>query len=125
MKPVNYDHIENIFNACNTPIFGVITQPELAEAIESGQDLEDFISEAYLKGNYDQIDILYYDNAIKYLAKNDPSFKESLELADDMGYRAKDLDSELLASMLATSKESGLIRDAAQRLVKYIESLED
>lgn len=50
------------------------------------------------------VDIVYYSEAIKFLAENDPSLTESLELASDMGYETKNLNSELLASLLATEK---------------------
>jgi hypothetical protein len=45
-------------------------------------------------------EVIYYANAIKYLAENDPSLNESLELASQMGYETKDLNSELLATIL-------------------------
>ena len=48
---------------------------------------------------YEQ-EIIYYYNAIKYLAEKDPSLVESLELACDMGYNINDLNSELLATLL-------------------------
>lgn len=48
------------------------------------------------------IEIIYYSEAIDFLAKNDPSLKESLELADDLGYDVNNLDSEILASLLAS-----------------------
>lgn len=48
------------------------------------------------------IDIIYYSTALEYLRKNDPSLRQSLELAGDMGYQPKELGSEILASILAT-----------------------
>ena len=67
---------------------------------------------------YEQ-EIIYYYNAIKYLAEHDPSLVESLELACDMGYltpttyttdsgnpknvlgyNINNLNSELLATLL-------------------------
>jgi hypothetical protein len=49
-----------------------------------------------------QVEIIYYSNAIDYLQKNDPSLRESLELASGMGYELKNLSSETLASLLAS-----------------------
>ena len=48
---------------------------------------------------YEQ-EIIYYYNAVKYLAENDASFVKSLDLACDMGYNINDLNSELLATLL-------------------------
>ena len=54
-------------------------------------------------GNLD-IEIIYYSNAIEYLKENDPSLKESLEIAHELGYMVDNLNSEILASLLATRK---------------------
>ena len=50
---------------------------------------------------FDQ-EVIYYASAIKYLAENDPSLRESLEIASDFGFDPKDLNSEILASLLKT-----------------------
>ena len=55
------------------------------------QDLDDRICEQ---------EIIYYDRAIKYLSENDPSLQTSLSLANDLWYRADQLNSELLATLL-------------------------
>ena len=55
-----------------------------------------------IENNFFIINIIYYDKAIKYLNENDKSLCKSLELADDFGYELKDLNSELLASLLAS-----------------------
>lgn len=49
-----------------------------------------------------QIDIIYYNKAIAYLQENDPSLKESLIIANEMGFDVKNLNSEILASLLAS-----------------------
>lgn len=45
-------------------------------------------------------EIIYYDNALEYLSDNDPSLKESLQLADDLWFDCKSLNSEILATIL-------------------------
>ena len=50
------------------------------------------------------IEIIYYHKAMKYLMENDPSLTESLELAEDYGFTAENLNSERLASLHASSK---------------------
>jgi len=46
--------------------------------------------------------ITHYYNAIEYLAKNDPSLRYSLELAQELGFELKNLNSKTLASLLAS-----------------------
>ena len=48
------------------------------------------------------VDIIYYAKAIEYLAENDPSLMEAIEIASDMGYETQNINSELLASLLAS-----------------------
>ena len=48
------------------------------------------------------IEIIYYATAMDYLKENDTSLSESMELAHDMGYEPKNINSELLASLLAS-----------------------
>ena len=48
------------------------------------------------------IEIIYYSNAIKFLTENDPSLTESLEIASELGFEVQNLNSEILASLLAS-----------------------
>jgi hypothetical protein len=48
------------------------------------------------------IDIIYYSNAIDYLQKNDASLRESIDIAIELGYELKNINSELLASLLCS-----------------------
>jgi len=50
------------------------------------------------------IDIIYYHKAIEYLRDNDSSLTESLEIATELGYTTENLNSEILASLLASNK---------------------
>lgn len=52
-------------------------------------------------GGFD-IEIVYYTNAIDFLAKNDPSLNESLDIAFEYGFEVRHLNSEILASLLAS-----------------------
>jgi hypothetical protein len=68
-------------------------------------DLEnpfDSISEAIEENNGFEIEIIYYSNAMEYLTRNDTSLNESIEIAIDYGYELKNINSELLASLLAS-----------------------
>ena len=48
------------------------------------------------------IEIIYYSNAIAYLKENDPSLRESLEIAIEYGMELSNINSEILASLLAS-----------------------
>ena len=45
-------------------------------------------------------EIIYYYEAMKYLAREDASLSESLELAIEYGYTVENLNSEILATLL-------------------------
>lgn len=68
--------------------------------IEDFDDLMDILKN---DGAFD-VEIIYYHKAIKYLQENDPSLTESLNIANDYGYKTCDLNSELLASLLASQQ---------------------
>ena len=66
------------------------------EEIEDFSDIQTVLEES---GAFN-IDVIYYSVAIDYLKENDPSLKESLALASEMGFEIKNLNSETLASLL-------------------------
>ena len=59
----------------------------------------DYVIE-YIEDRINEIEVIYYDRAIKILSENDPSLRTSMGYADDLGYRCKDINSELLATIL-------------------------
>ena len=67
----------------------------------------DSIREMIEDNNGFDVEIIYYSKAMDYLRENDPSLQVSLEIASDYGYEVKNINSEILASLLA----SKLIRD--------------
>jgi nitric oxide synthase oxygenase domain/subunit len=50
-------------------------------------------------------EVIYYHNAIDYLKENDPSLRESLDLVDELGYDIRNINSEVLASLLKSQNE--------------------
>lgn len=54
----------------------------------------------YLQERITEEEIIYYSNAIKYLQENDASLRQSLDIASELCYTAKSLNSELLATLL-------------------------
>ena len=71
------------------------------------------------------IDIIYYANAIKYLQENDPSLKESFEIAEEYGYELKHLNSEVLASLLASRNAREDFADLREKIEDFFAELED
>ena len=67
------------------------------------QSFDDVLQQIEDANGFD-VEIIYYTNAMEYLMARDPSLRESLEIAYEYGYTADNIDSELLASLLA-SKE--------------------
>lgn len=82
---------------------------------ETAEDIRDILEDA---GEFNQ-EIIYYSNAIKYLQENDPSLRDSLEIAEEFGYEVKNLSSEILASLLA----SKLTREAFEEIFSDLEDL--
>lgn len=82
----------------------------------SNEDLSGFIQENQEIENLDDLkselrqyfqdftneEVIYYHSAIEYLKENDPSLKNSLAIAAEMGYSVENLNSEVLASLLKT-----------------------
>jgi hypothetical protein len=67
------------------------------------------------------IEIIYYSVAMDYLIKHDTSLTDSIELALDYGFKLEDLNSEILASLLATQ----ITRDAFWGLEEDINNFFD
>ena len=77
-------------------------------------DISYFLNNDYEINNFDElheslqneyaldVEIIYYHKAIKYLSDNDSSLCDSLALAYELGCNMEKLNSEFLASILAT-----------------------
>lgn len=71
---------------------------EIAEMIKDGTRIEDI--QEYIEERINEIEVIYYDTALKILADEDPSLKTSLGLASDLGYSLDRLNSEILATLV-------------------------
>lgn len=71
---------------------------------------------------FDQ-EVIYYSKAIKYLSENDPSLRDSLELAHDMGYTADKINSELLASILKSENVRNDFSDLKDEIEEFFAEL--
>ena len=79
---------------------------DLQERIDKANDYTDLAEslkeDLWESENLFNIEIIYYATAMEYLMKNDCSLQESMSLAHDMGFELKNINSELLASILAS-----------------------
>ena len=68
-------------------------------------------------------DVIYYSNAIRYLQENDPSLNDSLEIASELGYEVKNLNSEILASLLKSKNVRDEFLDFRDEINEFFKSL--
>ena len=71
------------------------------------------------------IEVIYYSRAMEYLTQNDNSLRESLEIASDIGYETKNLNSELLASLLASQNAREEFTELENEIDEFFEELEE
>ncbi len=78
---------------------------QIAEDLNNGDDIDfETITELYQESDSEQIEFIYYFDAINYLKENDQSLSESLEIANEYGFTCDNLNSCVLASLLATQE---------------------
>jgi len=70
-----------------------------------------------------QVEIIYYTTAMKYLTENDNSLRESLEIAANMGFELKNLNSEILASLLASEHVRQDFYEYENEITSFLEEL--
>jgi hypothetical protein len=105
--------IENFLSELNTEI-DVLNYVDIDNI--DPDDPFDSICEMIEDNNGFDVEIIYYSNAIDFLAKNDPSLTESLEVAAELCFEVQNLNSEILASLLA----SKLVREEFYKLKSKI-----
>ena len=89
-------------------------------------DLEDVFYSIYNaidENNGFDIEIIYYSNAIEYLKRNDNSLMESIEIALEYGYELKNINSELLASLLASQNSRELFNNYQNKINNFFNNL--
>lgn len=93
-------------------------------ADENHQSFED-LREAIEDGSGFDVEIIYYSRAIEYLMENDNSLRESLAIADEMGYEVKNLSSETLASLLASQNSREDFNELESDIEAFFEELNE
>jgi hypothetical protein len=90
---------------------------ELEDLDVSGETAEEVIE--YLEERINEEEVIYYSNAMKYLSENDASLNESLAIANELGYEVKNINSELLATLLQQQN----MRNALSKIQSEIEDI--
>lgn len=114
-----------------TAIFEFLNQLDIDITITDFVNIEDIDIENAYESIYDTLDekdefnveIIYYSNAIKYLQDNDPSLKESLEIASEYGHTLENLNSETLASLLASQNARKQFNDLQSEIDDFFQDL--
>lgn len=91
------------------------------EGHESFDDLRDALEHNGAMDVY----ITYYSEAIKFLAENDPSLRNSIGIAEEFGYDTSSLNSELLASLLASEQARQEFYDVENKLEEFFDELNE
>lgn len=122
MKTELKNSIENFLRELNTEVdvlyYVKIEDIDYKYAFDSIRDMID------ANGGFD-IEIIYYSNAIDYLGEHDPSLIDSLTLANEMGFSVDSLNSEILASLLASQNSRDDFNDLEEEINNFFESLEE
>jgi hypothetical protein len=105
----------NFLNSLDTEI--KVTDYVNIEDIEK-DDVYNSICETIRDNGGFDVEIIYYSNAIEYLKQNDPSLKDSIEIALEYGFELKNITSEALASLLAS-------RNAEENFYKLQDEIEN
>jgi hypothetical protein len=90
------------------------------EDLTSADNIRDTLDNS----NAFDVEIIYYSRAIEYLSKHDSSLKISLSLAHEMGFSLDKLNSETLASILATENVKEDFSDIERELDELCEELQ-
>lgn len=69
-----------------------------------------------------QVEIIYYDKAIKFLSEHDPSLNDSMEIAKEYETPLEFINSEYLASILATQMLYNELSDLQDNINEILES---
>tara|TARA_R110002020_G_C16088458_1_gene757683 strand:+ start:165 stop:518 length:354 start_codon:yes stop_codon:yes gene_type:complete len=91
MKAEQYKKTVQFLNQFDTDL-------DLVYQYENGISFDEY--EQRIVDSINESEIIYYHKAIDYLKENDSSLFESLSIADELGYNVRNLNSELLATLL-------------------------
>jgi hypothetical protein len=92
-----------------------------AENVNSFNDIYEQVEE---QGGFN-VEIIYYSRAMEYLMENDTSLQNSMELAADFGYTPENINSELLASLLASQYSMEELYKYEHEITEFFDTLDN
>jgi phosphoenolpyruvate carboxylase len=112
-----YDYLKYLDynNDLDFEICDYITEEEAKEIEEVTDILEDNLAF--------NIEIIYYYKAMRYLLDNDTSLSESINIALEYGYTLENINSELLASLLASQEARNKYYELETQINDFINNL--
>ena len=116
------DSITKFLNDLDIDI--TITDYVNAEDIDI-ENAYEFILEALQENGGFNVEIIYYARAMEYLKENDPSLQESLEIANEFGFSLDSLNSETLASLLASRNAEEQFFELQSEIDEFFQDLCD
>ena len=111
---------EKFFNEISEKLEFYIMDHFQTDDLENINEFDELQDELQEQGAFD-VEIIYYYKAMEYLMENDTGLNESMRIADEHGYEVKSLNSELLASLLASEnarEEFYELRDKIEEFLK-------
>lgn len=109
----NYDFNDYILNYC---------KDDELENIKDGQDLENYLESLNDNRQITDVEVIYYAVAMEYLINNDNSLRESIDIAIEYGYQLKNINSELLATLLKSQNNLNDYQKFVENCVKDFEN---
>jgi hypothetical protein len=101
------------------------TELQLIEIFEYfNKENENFLFDDFREYIVDSIlnyEIIYYSKAIEYLKYNDNSLTRSLEIAYEQGFEVKNLNSEVLATLLYQDNLYNELWEIEGEIMEYFE----
>jgi hypothetical protein len=116
------DSITKFLNDLDIDI--TITDYVNAEDIDIENAYESILEVLQENGGFN-VEIIFYTRAMEYLKENDPSLQESLEIANDFGFSLDSLNSETLASLLASRNAEEQFFELQSEIDEFFQDLCD
>jgi len=120
------EQLKEFFNGLETDhiTLGDYLNDNDLENILDGGDFDTAFEAIRENGGVD-VEVIYYNNAIKLLQREDPSLNRALEIAGELGFSTENLNSEVLASLLASEINTEQIREFETEINDFLENLEE
>ena len=121
----NYQLVKDFFNSIELNYLNLndfINEDYLEQILDSNNPYLEIL-EILEDNNAFDIEIIYYSKAIEYLKEHDCSLSDSLEIAEEYGYQLKDLNSEILASLLASQNCRNEFYENEREITEFFNNL--